>query len=42
MTNPSDEHTRIAAEMLIQLMAGVRPEPPTVVLPSELVVRESA
>ena len=42
MTNPSDEHTRIAAEMLKELMAGVRPDPPTVVLPSELVVRESA
>lgn len=42
MTNPSDEHTRIAAEMLKELMAGVRPDPSIVVLPSELVVRESA
>lgn len=42
MTNPSDEHTRIAGEMLKKLMSGVRPEPPTVVLPSELVIRESA
>lgn len=41
MTNPPSELARIAAEMLIALLAGGRPESP-VILPSELVRRGSA
>ncbi len=42
MTNPADEHTRAAAQMLIELLAGGIPENPRMLKPSELVVRGSA
>ena len=41
MTNPASELTRIAGEILIQLLDGVTPASP-VILPSRLVQRESA
>lgn len=41
MTNPASELARIAAEMLISLLAGGRPESP-VILPSTLVRRGTA
>lgn len=41
MSNPASELTRIAAQMLIQLLDGASPASP-VVLPSHLVVRDSA
>ncbi|MFT4108319.1 LacI family DNA-binding transcriptional regulator [Propionicimonas sp.] len=42
MTNPADEHTRTAAEMLIELLAGEVPQNPRMMRPSRLVVRGSA
>lgn len=42
MTNPAAEHTRLAAEMLIELLAGGRPQSPVQLKPSRLVVRGSA
>ncbi|MCB0913064.1 MAG: substrate-binding domain-containing protein, partial [Propionibacteriaceae bacterium] len=42
MTNPAAEHTRLAAEMLIELLAGGVPESPMRLKPSRLVVRGSA
>jgi DNA-binding LacI/PurR family transcriptional regulator len=41
MTNPASELTRRAAEMLKQLLYGA-PSPEPVILPSRLVVRDSA
>ena len=41
MTNPASELTRRAAEMLKQLLDGA-PSPEPVILPSRLVVRDSA
>jgi len=41
MTNPAAEHTRMAAEMLISILAGENPQPMTK-LPSTLVVRGSS
>ncbi len=42
MTNLAALHTRMAAEMLIDLLAGESPENPRMVPPSQLVVRGSA
>jgi len=42
MTNPAAEHTRIAAEMLIDILAGGNPDSPMVLAHSELVVRGSS
>ncbi len=42
MTNPAAEHTRLAAEMLIELLAGGVPQTPKKLKPSRLVVRGSA
>lgn len=42
MTNPAAEHTRLAAEMLIELLAGGIPKSPMSLKPSRLVVRGSA
>lgn len=42
MTNPAAEHTRLAAEMLIELLAGGVPKSPMSLKPSRLVVRGSA
>ena len=42
MTNPAADHTRAAAEMLIELLAGGVPENPRMMRPSHLVVRGSA
>lgn len=42
MTNPAADHTRAAAEMLIELLAGGVPANPRMMRPSQLVVRGSA
>jgi DNA-binding LacI/PurR family transcriptional regulator len=42
MTNPAAEHTREAAEMLMELLAGGTPENPRMLAHSRLVVRGSA
>lgn len=42
MTNPAADHTRTAAEMLIELLAGGTPENPRLLPPSRLVVRGSS
>lgn len=41
MTNPAADNTRAAAEMLIEILAGGRPESPRMMPPSRLVVRAS-
>ena len=42
MTNPAADHTRVAAQMLIELLAGGTPENPRALAPSRLVVRGSS
>jgi len=39
---PARDFGRLAGEMLIKLVYGDRPDPPHVLLPTELVVRESS
>jgi DNA-binding LacI/PurR family transcriptional regulator len=42
MTNPAADHTRAAAEMLIELLAGGEPSSPRMMRQSQLVVRGSS
>jgi DNA-binding LacI/PurR family transcriptional regulator len=41
MTNPAAEHARIAAEMLMEILAGGVPEVRNIMTASQLVVRGS-